>query len=83
MDHHLAHIGNYNLPDASGHFGPYGGSFVAETLMPLILDLEKAYADACRIICASIGQSEVQTGSRKESTTVRPRSSERLKVRPS
>jgi tryptophan synthase beta chain len=33
-------------PDESGHFGIYGGRFVAETLMPLILDLEKAYADA-------------------------------------
>ncbi len=33
-------------PDEHGHFGLYGGRFVAETLMPLILDLEKAYADA-------------------------------------
>ena len=33
-------------PDESGHFGTYGGRFVAETLMPLILDLEKAYAVA-------------------------------------
>jgi tryptophan synthase beta chain len=33
-------------PDESGHFGIFGGRFVAETLMPLILDLEKAYADA-------------------------------------
>ncbi len=33
-------------PDETGHFGIYGGRFVAETLMPLILDLEKAYADA-------------------------------------
>jgi tryptophan synthase beta chain len=33
-------------PDDRGHFGIYGGRFVAETLMPLILDLEKAYADA-------------------------------------
>ena len=31
-------------PDERGHFGLYGGRFVAETLMPLILDLEKAYA---------------------------------------
>jgi tryptophan synthase beta chain len=30
-------------PDERGHFGIYGGRFVAETLMPLILDLEKAY----------------------------------------
>ncbi|MGE3147440.1 MAG: tryptophan synthase subunit beta [Pseudorhodoplanes sp.] len=33
-------------PDEGGHFGIYGGRFVAETLMPLILDLEKAYAQA-------------------------------------
>ena len=32
-------------PDERGHFGNFGGRFVAETLMPLILDLEKAYAD--------------------------------------
>jgi len=30
-------------PDPKGHFGAYGGRFVAETLMPLVLDLEKAY----------------------------------------
>src|SRR5262245_17406809 len=33
-------------PDERGHFGIYGGRFVAETLMPLILDLEKAYNGA-------------------------------------
>src|SRR5499425_995813 len=33
-------------PDERGHFGIYGGRFVAETLMPLILELERAYADA-------------------------------------
>jgi tryptophan synthase beta chain len=35
-----------NGPDARGHFGPYGGRYVPETLMPLVLDLEKAYAAA-------------------------------------
>jgi len=30
-------------PDESGHFGMFGGRFVAETLMPLILELEAAY----------------------------------------
>ncbi len=35
-----------NGPDDNGHFGIYGGRFVAETLMPLILELEKAYAQA-------------------------------------
>jgi tryptophan synthase beta chain len=33
-------------PDERGHFGIFGGRFVAETLMPLILDLEKAYEAA-------------------------------------
>jgi len=33
-------------PDERGHFGIYGGRYVAETLMPLILDLERAYTDA-------------------------------------
>src|SRR6201998_2604157 len=33
-------------PDERGHFGLYGGRFVAETLMPLILELEQAYAAA-------------------------------------
>ncbi|MFZ4603565.1 MAG: tryptophan synthase subunit beta [Caulobacterales bacterium] len=31
------------LPDARGRFGAFGGRFVAETLMPLVLDLERAY----------------------------------------
>ena len=34
----------YNsVPDKSGYFGKYGGRFVAETLVPLILEVEKAY----------------------------------------
>ncbi len=33
-------------PDERGHFGIFGGRFVAETLMPLILDVEKAYEAA-------------------------------------
>jgi tryptophan synthase beta chain len=33
-------------PDERGHFGIFGGRFVAETLMPLILDLERAYSEA-------------------------------------
>ncbi|MGB7368658.1 MAG: tryptophan synthase subunit beta, partial [Methylovirgula sp.] len=35
-------------PDERGHFGVYGGRFVAETLMPLILDLERHYEAAKR-----------------------------------
>jgi tryptophan synthase beta chain len=35
-----------NQPDEHGHFGAYGGRYVAETLMPLILELEAAYTAA-------------------------------------
>ena len=37
---------SYAWPDAEGRFGPYGGRFVPETLMPLIHELEAAYAAA-------------------------------------
>ncbi len=33
----------FTQPDKHGHFGPYGGRYVAETLMPLILEVERAY----------------------------------------
>ncbi|MFN3989005.1 MAG: tryptophan synthase subunit beta [Erythrobacter sp.] len=35
-----------NLPDERGHFGQFGGRYVAETLMPLVLDLEREYRKA-------------------------------------
>ncbi len=35
---------NYQQPDARGHFGPYGGSFVAETLTHALQELQAAYA---------------------------------------
>jgi tryptophan synthase beta chain len=34
---------NYQQPDARGHFGPYGGTFVAETLIHALHELEAAY----------------------------------------
>ncbi|MES2353709.1 MAG: tryptophan synthase subunit beta [Pseudomonadota bacterium] len=34
----------YDLPDSRGHFGPYGGTFVAETLMEALSELKAAYA---------------------------------------
>ena len=37
---------HYNFPDASGHFGPYGGVFVAETLFGALDELKAAYAAA-------------------------------------
>ncbi|HEY2925415.1 tryptophan synthase subunit beta [Piscinibacter sp.] len=39
---------NYQQPDARGHFGPYGGTFVAETLIHALDELKQAYADAQR-----------------------------------
>ena len=40
----LRQAAHYALPDARGHFGPYGGSFVAETLTPALTELKDAYA---------------------------------------
>src|SRR5215471_3174558 len=37
-----------NQPDSRGHFGPYGGRYVAETLMPALIELEQAYKAARR-----------------------------------
>ncbi len=36
------------LPDRHGHFGPFGGRFVPETLMPALLELEEAYRHLSR-----------------------------------
>src|SRR5438477_5754941 len=36
----------YDLPDERGHFGPYGGVFVAETLSHALDELREAYATA-------------------------------------
>ncbi|MCL2589719.1 MAG: tryptophan synthase subunit beta [Betaproteobacteria bacterium] len=38
----------YLLPDARGHFGSYGGIFVAETLMPALEELRVAYEACCK-----------------------------------
>ena len=40
----LFHALDYQLPDARGHFGPYGGAFVAETLSHALAELSAAYA---------------------------------------
>lgn len=37
---------SYKHPDEKGHFGQYGGRYVAETLMPALLELEQAYRAA-------------------------------------
>ena len=38
--------GDNGLPDSNGHFGPYGGRFVAETLMSALDELTRVYQDA-------------------------------------
>jgi len=40
----LYHSSNYHLPDAKGHFGQYGGTFVSETLTHALTELKDAYA---------------------------------------
>ncbi len=39
-------MSEFNLPDDKGHFGIFGGRYVAETLMPLILEIEQEYKAA-------------------------------------
>lgn len=36
----------YNLPDAAGHFGPFGGRYVPESLLPALDELDEAYAQS-------------------------------------
>ena len=36
----------YSYPDAGGHFGDFGGRYVSETLMPALIELQKAYEEA-------------------------------------
>ena len=43
-----AKIDRFSLPDKSGHFGPYGGMYVPETLMTALYELSDAYSDASR-----------------------------------
>ncbi len=48
MDLNKLHDSFYELPDATGHFGRYGGRYVAETLISAIEDLEKTYKELWR-----------------------------------
>jgi tryptophan synthase beta chain len=41
---HLIHHQTYHFPDSQGHFGPFGGIFVGETLMPALEELNRQYA---------------------------------------
>ena len=40
----LFEASGYHLPDERGHFGPYGGIFVSETLIHALDELKQAYA---------------------------------------
>jgi tryptophan synthase beta chain len=42
----IVFMANYQQPDARGHFGPYGGTFVAETLIHALDELKAAYVEA-------------------------------------
>ena len=39
----------HDFPDKNGRFGKFGGRFVAETLMPLLLDVEKEYEQGKKV----------------------------------
>ena len=39
-------MSNYNQPNNSGRFGQFGGMYVSETLMPLLIELDEAYTRA-------------------------------------
>jgi tryptophan synthase beta chain len=53
----MVEMRKHTLPDARGHFGPYGGIFVAETLMPALEELNAAF-EACRKDAAFIAEFE-------------------------
>lgn len=38
----------YNQPDSKGYFGQFGGRFVPEILIPAVIELERAYVEACQ-----------------------------------
>ena len=46
----------YAWPDDQGRFGPYGGRFVSETLMPAIHELDAAYAEFVRVASEHVRQ---------------------------
>ena len=50
---------SYRFPDSRGHFGPYGGVFVAETLIPALDELNAAY-EACRNNSAFMAEFEYE-----------------------
>ena len=39
-------MNKYNLPDAKGHYGKFGGKYVIETLMPALQELQALYEEA-------------------------------------
>ena len=70
-------------PDAGGHFGPYGGRFVPETLMGPLRELEAAYADARRdpAFCSELATALREYVGRPTPLTFAARLSEQLGCR--
>ncbi|AET66301.1 tryptophan synthase, beta subunit [Desulfosporosinus orientis DSM 765] len=48
MQEEIRHVISDEGYETGGHFGPYGGAYVPETLVPALRELEQAYMDACR-----------------------------------
>ncbi|MDB5078831.1 MAG: tryptophan synthase, beta subunit [Chloroflexi bacterium] len=46
LNSELSENQSYNMPDAGGHFGTFGGKYAPETVMPALTELEAAYAEA-------------------------------------
>ncbi len=46
LNERMSSMTTYTMPDANGRFGEFGGRYVPETLMPALLELEKAYGEA-------------------------------------
>jgi len=46
MENYTTPLSSHELPDHKGHFGPYGGKFAPETLMPALEELEREYRKA-------------------------------------
>ncbi len=67
-------------PDSRGHFGPYGGQFVPETLMPALAELHAAYVAACAdpAFQRELGALLADYAGRPTPLTYAPRLTERL-----
>jgi tryptophan synthase beta subunit len=65
--------GNGHLPDTAGHFGPYGGRFVPETLMPALEEMEKAYSHTRSVLASTVAVPGYSSSGRTWPTPARTR----------